>query len=118
MYIETRTEAPWTLLSAAFFVCVFVAPFLLLLAQRVKMIPPYLASVAGLILLGLWLERFNMVVPSLWEGGGVPLSWIELLVTLGFLGLFGFCYALYASTFPLMPLRDNLIVGSPRKGPY
>ncbi len=118
LYIETRTEAPWTLLSAAFFVCVFVAPFLLLLAQRVKMIPPYLASVAGLILLGLWLERFNMVVPSLSEGGGVPLSWIELLVTLGFLGLFGFCYALYASTFPLMPLRDNLIVGSPRKGPY
>ncbi len=118
LFIETRTEAPWTILSTLFFASVFVAPFLLLLWQRVKTIPPYLAAVAGLILLGLWLERFNMVVPSIWEGSGVPMGWIELLVTLGFLGLFGFSYALYASTFPLVPLRDVLIVGTPRKGPY
>ena len=82
------------------------------------MVPPYLASVSGLILLGFWLERFDSVVPSLWETGGVPLGWIEILVTLGFVGVFGLCYALYASTFPLVPLRDSIIVGKPRTGPY
>ncbi len=118
IFVEPRTLAPWTPLTVAFFVCVFVLPFVLLLGQRVKMVPPYLGAVAGLILVGFWLERFDLVVPSIWEGGGVPLGWIELLVTLGFLGVFGLCYALYASTFPLIPLRNSIIVGKSRKGPY
>jgi hypothetical protein len=118
LFIEPRSEAPWLAVSLAFFACVFVLPFLLLLWQKLKMVPTYLGSVAGLILVGFWLERFSLVVPSIWRDGGVPLGWIELLVTLGFLGIFGLCYALYASTFPLLPLRESLIVGTPRKGPY
>jgi len=118
LFIEARWQAPWTAWSVALFACVFLAPFLLLLWQKVKMVPGYLGTVAGIILVGFWLERFSMVVPSIWHEGGVPLGWIELLVTLGFLGAFGFSYGLYASTFPLVPLRDSLIVGSPRKGPY
>ena len=82
------------------------------------MAPAYLASVAGLILLGFWLERFIGVVPSIWSAGGLPLGWIELLVTLGFLGLFGVSYAAYVSTVPMRPLHDSLIVGKARKGPY
>jgi hypothetical protein len=118
IFIETRSVPPWTALSVILFFFIFVIPFLLLLWQKVKMVPPYLASVAGLILIGIWLERYNSVVPSIWGGAGVPLGWIELLVTLGFLALFGLCYALYASTFPMVPLNDSLIVGTPRKGPY
>lgn len=118
IFIELRSRAPWMILSITFFVFVFVLPFALLLWQKVKMVPPYLASVAGLILVGFWLERFDLVVPSLWQGSSLPLGWIELLVTLGFLGLFGLCYGLYVSTFPLTPLRESLMVGSPRTGPY
>ena len=118
LFIETRQAAPWSALSIVFFACIFLAPFLLLLWQKVKMVPSYLASVAGIILLGFWVERFTAVVPAIWTEGGVPLGWIELLVTIGYLGMFGICYALYASTFPLVPLRDSLIVGSPRTGPY
>ena len=118
IFIETRSSAPWTLISIAFFAFVFVLPFILLLPQKIKTVPPYLASVAGLILVGFWLERFAMVVPSIWHEGNVPLGLIELLITLGFLGLFGLSYAAYASTFPLVPLRDSLIVGKARTGPY
>jgi hypothetical protein len=118
LFIEQRSQAPWLAVSVVFFACVFILPFLLLLWQKVKMVPTYLASVAGLILVGFWLERFSMVVPSIWSEGGVALGWIELLVTLGYLGVFGLCYAVYASTFPLLPLRESLIVGTPRKGPY
>ncbi len=116
-FLEVRSVPPWEAVSITFFALVFVIPFLLLLWQKVKMIPGYLASVATVIIAGLWLERFNGVVPSIWTDG-VPLGWIELLVTVGFLGAFGLCYALYASTFPMVPLRESLIVGSPRKGPY
>jgi hypothetical protein len=117
-FVLRRMEAPWTATSIGYLTAVFGFPFVLLLWQRVKMAPGYLASAAGLVLVGLWLERFNAVVPSIWEGAGVPLGWIELLVTLGFVGAFGLCYALYATTFPLVPLHDSLIVGKPRKGPY
>jgi hypothetical protein len=118
IFIEARIVAPWLAVSVAFFACVFVLPFLLLLWQKVKMVPTYLASVAGVILFGLWLERFSAVAPSIWTAEGLPLGWIEALVTLGFLGLFGTSYALYVSTFPMRPLHDSLIVGKPRKGPY
>ena len=59
-----------------------------------------------------------MVVPSIWHAGSVPLGLTELSITLGFLGLFGLCYAVYASTFPLVPIRESLIVGKARTGPY
>jgi hypothetical protein len=118
LFIEARSVPPWQAVSMAFFACVFVLPFVLLIWQKVKMVPPYLASVAGLILVGLWLERFSSVAASIWTDDGLPLGFVEILVTLGFLGLFGLCYALYSSTFPLLPLRDSLIVGTPRKGPY
>ncbi len=117
LFLEARMRAPWQGLSIALFACIFLMPFVMLIWQKVKMAPAYLASVASLILVGFWLERFTMVVPSIWADG-VPLGWIELSLTLGFLGAFGACYALYASTFPLIPLADSIIVGSARKGPY
>jgi hypothetical protein len=116
-FLEVRSVPPWEAVSIAFFLMVFVFPFLLLLWQRVKMVPGYLAWVGVLILAGLWLERFDEVIPSIWSEG-VPLGWVELLVTLGFLGAFGLCYALYASTVPMMPLRESIAVGTARKGPY
>ncbi len=118
VFVLHRTEAPWTPTSVAYLAAVFGLPFVLLLWQKVKMAPGYLASVGGLVLAGLWLERFNAVVPALWKGPHIPFGWIELAITLGFVGTFGLCYALYATTFPIVPLHDSLIVGKPRKGPY
>jgi hypothetical protein len=116
-FLEVRTEPPWLVVSIAFFVLVFLIPFVLLLWQKVKTVPGYLASVAVVVMAGLWLQRFNEVIASIWAEG-VPFGWIELLITLGFVGAFGLCYALYASTFPMVPLRESLIIGSARKGPY
>ena len=57
------------------------------------------------------------MVPSIWEGGFVPLGWPELSISIGFLGLFGLAYALFASTFPKLPIRETIAVGSASKGP-
>jgi hypothetical protein len=79
--------------------------------------PRWLAFVALLILIGFWLERYTLVVPSVWEGDSLPLGWPEVSISIGFVGLFGLCYALFASAFPKVPIRDNLAVGSAGHGP-
>ena len=78
--------------------------------------PRWLAFVALLILLGFWIERYNLVFPSIWVGSP-PLGFPELGIFVGFLGLFGLTYSLYASTFPLLPLRESLMEGEASKGP-
>ena len=80
-------------------------------------IPGYLAFVAIVSLGGLWLERYLLVVPSAWQGEGVPLGWIELGVSVGFLGLFALSYLAYSSTFPKMPIREVLSAGEASTGP-
>jgi len=117
IFFEQRTShgfSPWL---DAEMILIFGLPFLLLLGRRIKMNPAHLAKVGGLILLGFWIERFNLVAPSVWRGSGVPFGWPEITVTLGCLGLFGLSYALFASTFPKIPIREGLIEGSAETGP-
>jgi hypothetical protein len=67
---------------------VFIVPLIILLSRDLKRKPKRLMAMAIWILAMLWLERYLWVVPSVWHGGGAPLA-IELLVTAGFLGGFG-----------------------------
>lgn len=96
---------------------IFGLPFVFLLGRKPKMRPGWLAFVGIVILVGFWIERFTLVAPSVWRGEGLPLGWPELAITVGFLGLFGLSYALYASTFPKLPIRETIAVGSARHGP-
>ena len=98
-------------------ILIFFLPFVFLLGRAPKTKPRWLAFVAVVILVGFWVERYNLVVPSAWQGDSLPLGWPELLISIGFLGLFGFSYSLLASAFPRVPLRENLVVGSPGHGP-
>lgn len=98
-------------------VLIFGLPFLFLLGRKPKMRSSWLAFVATLILVGFWVERFNLVAPSIWKGADLPLGWPEALISVGFLGLFGLSYSLFASTFPKIPIRETIAVGSPQYGP-
>lgn len=96
---------------------IFGLPFAFLLWRGAKMNSAWLAFVAGLILVGFWIERYNLVVPSIWQGEAIPLGWPELTISLGFLGLFGLCYAAWLTTFPVVPIRDTLSPGTAGRGP-
>jgi hypothetical protein len=111
-----RTSQGFTPLFALQMVLIFGLPFILLLGRAPKMKPRFLAFVALLVLLGFWIERYNMVFPSIWEGSP-PLGFPEVAIFAGFLGLFGLTYSLFASTFPLLPLRESLMEGEASKGP-
>ncbi len=96
---------------------IFFVPFALLLWRRPKMRSRYLASVGIVILLGFWLERWMQVVPSVWKGPEIPFGWPEVAISLGFLGLFGLSYSLYASLTAKIPVREALILGERSRGP-
>jgi len=103
---------PWNVLAWTVLFLFFILPFVVLLSRKVKMKPTLMTVLAGLILAGLWLERFLVITPSLWKGRGLPLGWQELMVSLGFLGLLGLCLQWFIRRFPLLPLSDPLFLES------
>lgn len=105
-FIAHRMDGAWAPLAWTVFATAFVIPFVVLLSRAVKQHPLGLTTVAAIALIGMWLERFILVAPSLWHGDGVPLGITEILITLGVLGLFVFCYTGFLQLFPALPISD------------
>lgn len=87
---------------------IFVVPFLGLLTRPPKKVPAILAVFAGIILLGNWLERYMITVPSVFNferdaAAGLPFGLPEIAAGVGFLGLFLACYLWFLKTFPVLP---------------
>jgi hypothetical protein len=81
---------PWTFLSWSTPILIWVIPFLVLLGVRPKRTPGILGTVSLLGLIGVWILNFILVVPSL-SRDRLPLGWIEVTITAGFLGIFLLC---------------------------
>ncbi len=105
-FVYHRMYGAWAPVTWAVITLAFVAPFTVLLSRAVKTHSGGLTAIAVVALLGMWLERFLLVSPSLWHGDGVPLGIVEILVTVGVLGLFASCYATFLETFPILPVSD------------
>jgi hypothetical protein len=98
-FIYHRMNGAWAPLAWTVFAMAFVIPFTVLLSRAVKTSPRGLTGIAAVCLVGMWLERFILVSPSLWHV-------IEVLVTSGVLGLFVWCYTTFLQTFPVLPVAD------------
>jgi hypothetical protein len=83
-----RVRGPFRPLTAVVLAAVFAWPFWLLFSERLKRRRGTLAAGAGAILVGLWLERFLLVVPSLATTGGAASVLVGAGVSLGVAGLF------------------------------
>ncbi|HEY6419040.1 MAG TPA: hypothetical protein VIX59_08560, partial [Candidatus Binataceae bacterium] len=81
---------PWAMLSWTALILIWALPFLVLLGVRPKRTPAILGTISFLGIIGIWVERYVLVVPSLSQHV-IPFGWIELLITLGFLGGFVLC---------------------------
>ena len=84
--------APWQSVSWAVLTLNFLLPFPLLLFQGVKRMPRALAGVGAVVVSGMWLERYILVVPSVWHEATLPLGWLELGVLGGFAALFALSF--------------------------
>ena len=83
-----RWSGPFQPVTALVLVAVFAWPFWLLFSERLKRRRATLAAGAGAILVGLWLERFLLVVPSLAAQGGAASVAVGTCVSLGVAGVF------------------------------
>jgi hypothetical protein len=110
-FIVRRSILPWLPLSIAMITLVWGVPFFVLLGRRPKRTPKILGTVALLGLVGIYLEDYVLIVPSL-SPEVVPYGWVEIVVTLGFLGAFALCAfpglrrVLAASSGPFAPAGE------------
>lgn len=99
-----RAGPPWGALSALTIVLCFVVPFAGLIGRQAKLKPRLLATFTTVILLGLWLERYMLVAPSLWKQGDPVFPWYHPLIGVGFLGLFLLSLRWAWATFPVLQM--------------
>jgi len=113
-----RLIEPWVRFSVSAVIMVFFVPFFGLLSRAAKVFKPTMALFAVISLLGMFLVRYLEVYPSLYgEVKSNPFGVWEVLIALGYLGLWGSCYLAFMNAFPRMrvvlmtsPYRDEVQV--------
>lgn len=112
-YVILRAmEMPWAPLSWTVLTVSFIGPFIILLSRRVKENPRTLFTVTSFIVAGMWLERYILVVPSLWHDPSLPLGWIEFSITLSFFAAFTLSYLAFVTRIPF-PRTSSETTGHP-----
>ncbi|MFI5256831.1 MAG: hypothetical protein ACHQRK_06165 [Gemmatimonadales bacterium] len=117
-WARIRLIDPWAVSTVVAVIGVFFAPFFGLLSKAAKLFKPTLVLFTVISLAGMWLVRYLEVYPSLYgETTGLPLGLWELGVTLGYVGIWGWCYLAFMNAFPRMrvtlmtsPYRDEVQV--------
>ncbi len=120
-WIVRRAGEPWGKLSALVLVLCFVIPFVGLMGRKAKMTPRLLQFFAAIILVGLWLERYMLIFPSLHHEGDQTFSVWTPLIGLMFLALFLGAARWFFSTFPVVqiwqPMSDPEVFEAERVHP-
>ena len=108
-YIILRIRfTPWEPVAWIILATILVIPFVVLLSRKIKMKPVAMMMISGIILVGMWLERFILVAPSIWKGKGLPLGLMEVLITAGFFGIMALSLIIFLGRVPLLPISDPL----------
>jgi hypothetical protein len=104
-FIFYRLFGPWRPIGIAVFLLVFVIPFVGLLGVRPKLFGPTMIGFAVISLIGIWLERYLEVVPSINHGAGPAIGLPEVGTALFFGGLYLLSWAWFASRYPIISPR-------------
>jgi len=108
-----RIFTGWGAIIIAVTALKFVIPFFVLMHQKMKEDETVLIFVCAGVILGHWLDVYWMTYPAFSPEHAV-LSWNEIGVALGFLGLFGFRVQSFLSRHPVAPHGDPDFVASVR----
>lgn len=121
-YILLRMQSvEWGWMFWLLLIILFILPFFGLMSRTACNSIWFSRWVATEILVGLWLEKYFLILPSIQEnniekgiigaGQGLPgfsLNIFDLVITLGFLGGFLLCYLWFLQRVPMVPISDQL----------
>ena len=106
-WVFLRFEDPWRPWAFTAFTLIFFIPFFGLMNKTSKTNPALLFAFTCVSLVGVWVERHVLVMPSL-NPSQVWIGLPEVLVTAGFVGLFGFAVQRFLAQFPCIKVSDVL----------
>ena len=112
--IKRVQEEPFQQLAWAVLTFCFIFPFLSLMPRTNKIVKPIVVFIAGVSLIGFWLDKFVLVVPSL--SNTINIGITQILITLGFLGAFVMMFLLFMRAFPSIPVGDPFFGGKVKSG--
>jgi molybdopterin-containing oxidoreductase family membrane subunit len=99
--------------------CNFLLPFPLLAIKRLRTIPGIVIASLGVVV-GMWLERFLIIVPSLarkflpYSWGSYTPTWVEIIITVGTFAGMVLLYILFSKAVPIISIWE-LKVGQHKK---
>jgi len=97
---------PWGALGKVVVSMCFFIPFTVLLSRGIKKTPVALASVAVVIVTGVFLERFILIMPQVWTKASMPIGPVEIGVVFGFVSLFLTVVVNFLARVPAVPISD------------
>ncbi|RMD87064.1 MAG: hypothetical protein D6808_02105 [Candidatus Dadabacteria bacterium] len=109
LILRTR-ENPWRIVSWITFSLCFITPFVVLLSRDVKRVPWTLAFAACIVLLGLWLERYVLIMPEI-SPHAVPFGFLEIALFVGFGGLYALTVCSFMEKYPPVAIGDPAVYG-------
>lgn len=106
-------EAPWKWLFITFLIASYFIPVPLWLFRRVRRNMTLMLITTILVNVGMWMERFLIVVPGLARKQGFTMTWgtyapsiIEIIIIIGTFAMVFMLFLLFAKVFPLIPIAD------------
>ena len=104
---------PYSMLFLIFIVAAYFIPAPLWLFRSVRRSFLWMMVTTILVNIGMWLERFMIIIPSLARQQSLSFSWstyhpsiIEILVIVSSFAFVGMMVLLFAKFFPLIPIYD------------
>ena len=104
---------PYGPLFAIFVITSFFIPVPIWLFKRCRRSPMIMFFTTVLVNIGMWLERFLIIIPGLVRRGHMTFDWgtyhpslIEILIVIETFAFVGFGILMFAKVFPLIPLFD------------
>ena len=108
-WIVRRSDEIWGGYSLLTIVLCFLVPFAGLIGRKPKMKPAIFSVFGASIMVGLWLERYGLIAPSLHHEGDPIFTVWHPLIALMFLGLYLGSVRWFLSTFPAIQLWQPMV---------
>ena len=104
---------PWSWMFLIFYVTAFALPLPLWFFRRVRRSMALMLVLSLLVNVGMWLERFIIIVPGLMNKGPLTFDYasyrpsaVEVTIVAGTFALVGFLLLMFSKFFPLIPIWE------------